>query len=171
MKLKSVATVVLLLFVATSVIYLIVDGSRAQTEGAGENSKTAVSTAVALPPDSGGDAEKPKRRVVAYYFHGTARCQTCRSIEQYAHEALETGFPEALQSGTLEWRAVNVEDPEHQHFIDDYELRAKSLILAEMDGETQARWKNLDQIWVLVGTKSAFISYVQEETRAYLEEN
>jgi hypothetical protein len=139
-------------FVVASVVYVVADSFHTRVKGADEK---------------GGAA----RRVIVYYFHGEYRCPTCRAIEQYAHEALKTGFPEALQSGALEWRAVNVEDPEHQHFIDDYQLSTKSLILAEMDGENQVRWKNLDQIWVLVSNKSAFISYVQEETRAYLEEN
>jgi hypothetical protein len=171
MKLKSVFTVALLAFVAASVVYVIANGARTQVEGTEERGGAAVPAEAVATPTTSDDAEKSECRVVVYYFHGTARCPTCRSIEQYAHEALKTGFPEALRSGALEWRAVNVEGPEHQHFIDDYQLSTKSLILVEMDGETQVRWKNLDQIWVLVGTKSAFISYVQEETRAYLEEN
>jgi len=47
----------------------------------------------------------------------------------------------------------------------------RSVILADMAGENQTKWKNLDRIWDLVGDKGAFISYVQEETRAYMEEN
>jgi hypothetical protein len=150
MKLKSVLTLILLLFVAAGVVYAIASSFHTQVEGADEEGGAGC-------------------RVIVYYFHGTYRCPTCRAIEQYAHEALEAGFPDALQSGALEWRAVNVEDPEHQHFIDDYQLSTKSLILVEMDGETQVRWKNLDQIWALVSNRNAFISYVQEETLAYLE--
>lgn len=171
MKLKSVLTPILLLLVAASVGYVIADGSRIQFEGADEESETAVPVGAAPISDSDGDAEKPERRVIVYYFHGTHRCRTCRDIEQYAYQALKTGFPKELQSEKIEWRAVNVEDPEHQHFIDDYQLSTKSLILVEMDGETQVRWKNLDQIWALVSNGNAFISYVQEETQAYLEED
>ena len=171
MKLKSAFALILLLFVAASVVYVIVDGFHIQIEDADKEIETAVPIGSAWVSDSDGDTERSEHRVVVYYFHGTYRCRMCRDIEQYAYEALETGFPEELQSGTgkIEWRAVNVEEPEHQHFIDDYQLRTKSLILADVDGETQVRWKNLDRIWALAGYKSEFISYVQEEIRAYLE--
>ena len=169
MKLKSIVTVALLVFVAMSVVYAFAGSLRAKNEGTVENGEVTVSEGAASTPDTGGAEENSERRVIAYYFHGTQRCTTCRMIEQYAREAMAIGFPEALQSGALELRAVNVEDPAHQHFIDEYQLHSRSWILADMDGETQVRWKNLDQIWVLVNDHSAYISYVQEETRAYLE--
>jgi len=93
--------------------------------------------------------------------------QTCRTIEQYAREALEDGFPEELQSEMLEWHAVNVEEPQNEHFIGDYELLTRSLVLVDVEGGNQTRWKNLERVWELVGDKGAFISYVQKETRAY----
>jgi hypothetical protein len=171
MGLKSIVTVVLLVFVATSVAYLVLGDSPEHVENPGQDSETTDS--VAATPGSGSPdrVEKARHRVIAYYFHGTARCPTCRAIEQYAYEALVTGFPRELQFGVLEWHPINVEEPQNQHFVDDYELIMRSVILADMAGENQTRWKNLDRIWNLVGDKGAFVSYVQEETRAYLEGN
>jgi hypothetical protein len=171
MKSKSLIAVTLLLFVAASMVHLALGDSPRRAEDPGQNSETT--DPVAATPGSGSldRVEETQHRVIAYYFHGTARCPTCRAIEQYAYEALVTGFPRELQFGVLEWHAINVEEPQNQHFIDDYELIMRSVILADMAGENQTKWKNLDRIWDLVGDKGAFISYVQEETRAYMEEN
>jgi hypothetical protein len=108
-------------------------------------------------------------KVVAFYFHGTNRCVTCRKIEAFSREAIQTGFGEALKTGRLEWRAINVEEPANQHFIKDYKLYTRSLVLVSFEGEKQLRWKNLDQVWLLVGDKPKFTSYVQGEVKSFLE--
>jgi len=118
------------------------------------------------------DANKPSAdgvKVVAYYFHGTTRCATCRKIEAYSHEAVQNGFAEALKAGKLEWRALNVEEPANRHFIKDYQLYTRSVVLASYQGDKQLRWKNLDQVWVLVGDKGQFTRYVQNEVKTFLE--
>lgn len=183
MKLKSLVTVALLLFVIASVAYLVLSDSPVRVENPGGSSEamapmatvpsSEVTEPVVAAPSSGSPdkVEEAQRRVIVYYFHGTARCATCRAIEQYAYDALVTGFPRELQFGVLEWHPINVEEPQNRHFIDDYELIMRSVILADMAGENQTRWKNLDRIWDLVGDKSSFMSYIQEETRIYLEEN
>lgn len=165
---KNILATILILFVVASVAYLIVDGSRQSAGNPGEDAQ-AVTLTIAVPsPENADDAADVQRRVIAYYFHGTSRCQTCLTIEQYARQALEDGFSEELQAGTLEWHAVNVEEPPNNHFINDYELVTRSVVLVDMEGESQIRWKNLERVWDLVGDREAFISYVQEETRAYL---
>jgi hypothetical protein len=173
-KTKNAITVILLLFVAASVVVLLVDAFRSRATVAGGSSDAAVLAEATLPADPDSRAESAaqgQRRVIAYYFHGTYRCTTCLTMEEYARQALTTGFSEELESGVVEWQVINVEEPAHQHFINDYQLYTKSLILAEMDGDTQVRWKNLERIWDLVGDREAFISYVQAETRAYLAGN
>ncbi len=106
--------------------------------------------------------------VVAFYFHGNVRCATCKKIEAYADEAVHQGFPEALQNGALEWRVVNIDEKENQHYIQDFQLVTRSVVLVEFDGETVVRWKNLDKVWQLVRSKDGFVQYVQDETRDFL---
>jgi hypothetical protein len=43
---------------------------------------------LALGPTAEAGAEGGTGTTVVYYFHATARCATCRTIEAYAHEAL-----------------------------------------------------------------------------------
>ena len=149
MKAKTILTIVLLVFVGASIVALAARGLRQQPGG---------------PPDTITDG------LVVYYFHGSMRCPTCRKIESYAHEAIKTGFGAELDSGDLQWKVVNYEASGNEHFGEDYEVTAPTVVLVEMRGGEQKRWKNLDRVWELVmtGTKEEFLGYVQEEAKALL---
>jgi len=110
----------------------------------------------------------PSRRVVATYFHNTARCVTCRTIEQVARETIEAAFAEDLASGRLTWRALNMEEKENEHYAVDYQLPYPSLVLSEMEGEREVRFKVLSETWNLVHKRDRFVLYVEGETRAFL---
>jgi hypothetical protein len=108
--------------------------------------------------------------VVAYYFHGTFRCYTCTTIEKYSKEAIDTSFKDALASGKLEFKAVNVEDRGNEHFVKDYQLYTKSLILSLVKDGKQIKWINLDKIWEYVGNKQRFVDYVKGGVADFLKE-
>ncbi len=62
---------------------------------------------------------------------------------------------------------VNIDEPENKHFVEDFELVTKSLVLAEyQDGEV-IRWENLKQVWQLVRDKERFLDYVRDSTRSF----
>jgi hypothetical protein len=109
-----------------------------------------------------------RHKVIAYYFHTNTRCSTCIKIEQYSHEAIEQGFPNELKNGILEMRVVNYEDPINRHFIQDYKLVSKSLVLVNLVNGKQTKWINLKLVWQLTGHKDAFLNYVRKEVRGYL---
>ncbi len=162
MKPKTIVTVVLLLFVAASVVTLVVKESGAPPV------QNAPGPTAQNSPDLPDEAEAA--RVVVYYFHGSVRCATCRTIESQAKEAVQTGFADALQDGRLEWRVVNIEDAGNEHFVQDFQLSTRSVVLERIgDGERQ-EWKNLDRVWDLVrGDKKDFLTYIQDETKTYME--
>jgi hypothetical protein len=158
MKAKTIVTAVLLCFVAVSVIALIV-------KEAGKG--TAVDEPTAKTPARKADSSD---RLIAYYFHGTARCESCIKIETYSRSAIEAGFPDLLKSGRLEYRTVNTDIPANEHYLDDYQLYTKSVVLADMDGDKQVRWKNLEKVWDLLDSEDTFVRYVQDEVKQYLRE-
>jgi hypothetical protein len=120
------------------------------------------------PP--GADAKVPSTGVVAYYFHGDFRCRTCLAIERQAHETITADFADELASGRLTWRALNVEQPGNEHFVEDFKLVTRSLVLVSYrDGRVQ-RFQNLDKVWQLVRDEELFSQYVRESTRAFLDE-
>ena len=113
-------------------------------------------------------AEVEASGFVAYYFHGNLRCATCRKIEAYSEEAISEGFAHELTSGRLVWLAVNTDEAEHKHFVTDFELVTKSLVLVEYQQGEVVRFENLDRIWKLVGAKDAFLEYVNDRTRKFI---
>ncbi len=121
-----------------------------------------------LPAQAGGDARPA--HVIAYYFHGSFRCPTCHKLEQYSKEAIETDFKDAIASGRLEYRVVNVEDKGNEHYASDYQLYTKSLILSLVKDGKETKWINLDKIWEYVGNKERFIDYVKSRVTDFLKE-
>jgi len=114
--------------------------------------------------------EAVSSKVVVYYFHGTFRCSTCYKLEQYSKEAVDTNFKDALASGKLEFKVINIEDKGNEHFGKDYQLYTKSLILSLVRDGKQTKWKNLDKIWEYVGNKQRFIDYVKSQIADLLKE-
>lgn len=108
-------------------------------------------------------------KIVAYYFHGTARCPTCIKLESYAHEAIEDSFKDELKAGRIEWRVVNTDDAGNRHFVKDFSLDGKSVVLVAVQGDRQLSWKNLDKIWDLVGSKDEYKKYIRKETSGFLK--
>jgi hypothetical protein len=127
----------------------------------------ASTTKRAAPPVPVAAREKttaqpgPVRKVVASYFHGNVRCVTCRKIEAYAQEAVQDAFERQIAAGTVEFRAVNVEEDANRHFIQDYQLVSKTLVVTEEVDGAVARWAKLDDVWTLVSDRTAFFRYVQ----------
>lgn len=136
--------------------------ARAAAPEKAAQSQTPVATRTAVTP-----SPEP-HRVIAYYLHTTYRCPTCRKLEAYAREAIESGFPEEIKTGRLVWQAVDFEKKANKHFVKDFQLYTKSLVLVDEARGEQLRWKNLPKIWELWRDKDAFFTYVQDETRAYL---
>ena len=114
-------------------------------------------------------APAPARVVRVYYFHGNARCVSCRKIEALSSEAVRAAFPGEMKQGKVEWLAVNIEEPANRHFVRDYRLYTKSLVVVDLVDGAQVRWKNLERIWELLRNDEAFRQYVQGEVRSYLE--
>lgn len=108
--------------------------------------------------------------VQAYYFHASYRCKRCTTLEQYSRDAIETHFKDQLGNGTLRFDEINFDEPENRHYLQDYGLTYRSLVLVRYKDGKQVDFKNLAKIWQLIGDKDAFMDYVKAETEAYLKE-
>ena len=165
MKGKPIVTGLLLAFVAVSVVYLVVKERRTQRASVDTSEHP---TAVQAPEENARNTAAPDHTLVVYYFHGNKRCHTCRTIEAYTAEAIKTGFPDELQSGRLVWKAVNVDDPENEHFVQDYKLTTRTVVVVDIDRGNENKWTKLERVWQLVRDKEAFVDYITENTNAYL---
>jgi len=110
-------------------------------------------------------------KTIAYYFHGNARCPTCHKLEQYTKEAIEENFKEELANGLLIVKVVNIEEKENEHFVGDYQLYTKALIISRIEDGKEMQHKNLTKIWEYVRDKKKFFNYVTDEINNYLKDN
>ena len=144
---KSVITLLLLLFVGASVGYFVYQ------ESVGRGGGPRVE-----------DWSQVEHKVVAYFFHASQRCETCRKIESYAREALEgPSYADAWRSGLLEWRDLSYEDPRNEELVREYGVLTSTVVLVAWRQGQDKRWKNLERVWELVHDKNAFIEYVRSE--------
>jgi len=114
-------------------------------------------------------APKADTKYIVYYFRTTGRCHSCIEMEKNTKETIETSFAKEVKSGLIEFRSVDVETPDNKHFIKDYGLYTKSVIISEVKNGKEVRWKNLDQIWRKLGNKTEFSNYISQETRDFMK--
>jgi hypothetical protein len=163
---KRISTALPLALAALALVSLWGTSLTAESQ---DGKQPADSTANAVSEIRNSDTATVVPEAIAYYFHTTYRCASCKKIEAYSKEAIETGFAEELKSGALKFESINIEEEGNEHFIEDYQLYTKSLIICDMKDGKQVRWKNLNKIWELIGNKDEFVQYVQAEIKTYLK--
>ena len=166
MNTKRLVYRILIAFVLMSVGYL---GFRSVRAAKDWHPPTSVQAATPEPKEpTTASARADDSKIIAYYFHVNVRCTTCRMIEAYSKEVIHQRFAKEIASGRVEWRLVNIQTPENRHFVQDYQLFTKSLVLVLNKGGQQKEYKVLNDTWELVGDKAAMQGYVEKEVRNYL---
>ena len=109
-------------------------------------------------------AEAPQAATV-YYFHGNMRCATCNRFERLVREVVEERYAREIAEGRLRLEVVNLDEPGNGHFVQDFGLTARGVVLAGSRGH-----RSLDGIWdALARGDAAFKSYVGDGIREMLE--
>lgn len=150
---KRALTIVLLLFAAAGLLFVMigdgpVNGGRSHAGG----------PVLATTPE-----------LIVYYMDMGKDCSTCLNLESYTREALDTYFAADLASGRIQWRIADLDAPENAHFVDEFGLYTKSVVLVRLEGGKQTRFDSLSRIWELVYDKDAYIAYIRDEVRAFLD--
>jgi hypothetical protein len=114
-------------------------------------------------------ALKAKNKVVVTYFHSNFRCSTCLTIEAWSKLTVQKAYASELKSGRIQWRVINIDQPGSEHFKKDYNLSGSTVIVSALKNGKQARWKNLDKVWDLLGDASAFERYIRDEVDGFIK--
>jgi hypothetical protein len=117
------------------------------------------------------DKNKPSGKIIAYYFHGNFRCPTCTKMEKYSREAIDANFKNLIQSGNLEFKEINVDEKSNEHFVNEYKLYTKTLILSLVKDGKEIRSKNLEKIWEYAQNKNRFTEYINSEITNFIKES
>lgn len=154
---KTIAAILIVLFVVISFIFLV----------AKEMAKNNSTIQTDVPTQK---EVSQKHHLKVFYFHGNVRCPSCKKIEAYTRETITSRYKSEMDSGLIEFSEVNVDKPENEKYIEQYQLTTKQVIVSEYENGKEKRWKNLDQVWELLGDKEGFQSYQEMEISAWLAE-
>ena len=81
------------------------------------------------------------------YFSSDVRCATCVRI--------------VLQT-------INLDGPGNEHFVQDYQLISKTVIVAGRAKGQEVKWENLQEVWSKQKDEQAFEAYVVDAVRRHL---
>jgi hypothetical protein len=101
-----------------------------------------------------------------YYFHPTARCESCINIENFTKELVTTKYTTPL---AMKYVALNIEDAENEHYRKDFNLKFSSVVIVKTKKGGIEKYKNLDSIWTYSENKFNFFNYADREIQAFLK--
>jgi len=105
---------------------------------------------------------------VVYYFYSSPRCQTCRAIEEFTGKAVQNHFANELKSGAIRWQPVDVDKAENKHFIQEFKLYTKSVVLVELRNGKTVRHELLQKVWELIHSPENFDKYIQSSVENFI---
>ena len=111
---------------------------------------------------------KDAPKAIVYYLHSNPRCTNCINFEKYTDELMKTTFADAVKSGQIEWRIVDTDKPENKHFLKDFKLFTKAIVVVDTKDGKPSTYRNLTGIWQTIGSKAKFQEYVGGEIKKSL---
>lgn len=133
--------------------------------------QAGISTSNDAPVANSTAPPEPEHLVLVTYFTSDQRCPTCVKIEKLTREAVESGFPKELGRGEVRFQTVNFDRPGNKHFIKDYGLSFKTVVVSNRRLGKEMKWDKFDKVWDLVGEPEAFASYLQEGIRKHIKQD
>ena len=103
-----------------------------------------------------------KTAVTVTYFSSNVRCVSCRKIEALTRNTIETQFAEQMNSRQLVFETINIDLPENKHYVEEYELSFKTVLIAYVDGTGEKQWRKMDKVWELLSNEDQFEAYIAE---------
>jgi len=72
-------------------------------------------------------------KIEVYYFHFTARCTTCRTIEAKAKENLEILYSNQVKQGLITFQSINLEEASSKTLAEKLSVSGQTLLLVKGD--------------------------------------
>lgn len=106
--------------------------------------------------------------VTVTYFTTSVRCASCMRIEEWTRKAVDSRFADEVAAGRVSFRMVYTDTPANEHYIQDYQLVSKSVVVAESLEGREQEWVNLQDVWLLLHDEQAFADYIAGAVAAHL---
>ena len=121
----------------------------------------AYGTSPATPPTSNNSSGAADRVDVAY-FHRTVRCHSCQYAEAATHYTVETYFHDELDSGSLTFQSIDVQDQANADIVEKYGAYTSSLFINTIKDGTD-HIEQVTDIWLVIGDDEAFVEVVKKK--------
>jgi len=108
--------------------------------------------------------------VMVYYFHRTARCPTCLSIEANTAQVITDNFSPQITDGRVVWMPFNLDDPGGEEFKREFDIATSTLVVAEKVNGNHVRYRKLEEVWHLLGDPEGFSEYVTDEINRFMND-
>ncbi len=86
---------------------------------------------------SQGAEEVDEKVVEVYYFHRNRRCGPCRRIENFTKKTMETFFQEEMETGTVVFHIMNVQQDENQEVAKKFNAVSTALHINTINGQEE----------------------------------
>ena len=80
-----------------------------------------------------GSSDNNSDKIEAYYFHFTARCVTCNTIEAKTKENLETLYPNQFKQGLITFQSLNLEEDSTKPVAKRLGVTGQTLLIVKGD--------------------------------------
>jgi hypothetical protein len=106
-------------------------------------------------------------QVVMTYFISGVRCESCKKIEDLSRETAEKSFSAEVATQKLVFRVIDTGEPANRHYVDDYKLTSKTVVISHRVDGKETEWKDMDKVWDLLDQPDAFRSYLASVIQDY----
>lgn len=106
--------------------------------------------------------------VLLVYFHRTQRCVSCTYAEDQTIYTLETHFSEEMDSGTIVFQSVDVQDNNNTDIIEKYQAYTSQLFINIVSGNDE-NIQHVEEIWAVIGDDEAFTQLIINKITSALE--
>lgn len=107
-------------------------------------------------------------QVVMTYFISGPRCESCQKIEALCRATAAREFPTELANHQLVFRVIDTGEPANQHYLNDYQLTSKIVILSHRLEGRETEWVAMEKVWDLLEDPAAFGAYLAAPIRTYI---
>lgn len=107
-------------------------------------------------------------QVVMTYFISGGRCEMCRKIEALTKETADKDFADSVADGRLVFRVIDTDEAGMTHYVDDYQLTSKTVVLSHRVDGKETEWSNMAKVWDLLDDPEEFRAYLGGQIASYL---
>lgn len=106
---------------------------------------------------------------IVYCFRRTATCEPCDNMRNWTGQLLQRDFAQALRTGSMALKEVNLDEPGGRRFVQEFQLTANTVVLAQYQGGMLTRYRNLEDLWDVVDKHEMFLQRLKVELDAFGE--